>query len=236
MHILPVIDLKGGLVVRGVAGRRDDYRPLVSPLCGAADPALVAGAFAEHFGLREVYLADLDAIAGAAPAVAAYQRVMAAGARLWVDAGLRQAGQAAALAGVHRVVAGSETLDGPEALARLVEAHGPRVVFSLDLRDGRPLASGRWPAGGAAAIARRAVACGVARLIVLDVARVGTGTGAGTEGLLGELAALPAEVYVGGGARGREDLARWKALGAAGALVASALHDGRLSREDLASL
>ena len=30
MKILPVIDLKGGVVVRGVAGRRDEYRPIVS--------------------------------------------------------------------------------------------------------------------------------------------------------------------------------------------------------------
>jgi phosphoribosylformimino-5-aminoimidazole carboxamide ribotide isomerase len=42
-------------------------------------------------------------------------------------------------------------------------------------------------------------------------------------------------VYMAGGLRGRDDLAAVKASGAAGILVASALHDGRLAAEDLAA-
>ena len=69
MRILPVIDLKGGLVVRGVAGRRQEYRPVVSRLTPSSRPIDVAGAFRDHLGLDHLYLADLDAIAGAAPAL-----------------------------------------------------------------------------------------------------------------------------------------------------------------------
>ena len=32
MRVIGVLDLKGGVVVRGVAGRRHEYRPIVSPL------------------------------------------------------------------------------------------------------------------------------------------------------------------------------------------------------------
>ena len=39
MEVIPVLDLKGGLVVRGVAGRRDEYRPVVQPvILGAGTP------------------------------------------------------------------------------------------------------------------------------------------------------------------------------------------------------
>jgi phosphoribosylformimino-5-aminoimidazole carboxamide ribotide isomerase len=241
MHVLPVIDLKGGVVVRGVGGRRDEYRPVVSPLCAGPGPLTVARAFADHFGLRELYLADLDALAGAPPARAVYARLADDGFLLWVDAGLRDEGQARALARgrVHRVVAGSETLAGAAALARMAEGLGERLVFSLDLRDGRALAPGDWGVNDdPRRVAAEALACGARRMIVLDLARVGTGGGAGTEELIRHLAgARPqVEVYAGGGVRGRDDLARLKTLGARGALIASALHDGRLTRADLAGL
>jgi phosphoribosylformimino-5-aminoimidazole carboxamide ribotide isomerase len=72
-------------------------------------------------------------------------------------------------------------------------------------------------------------------LIVLDLARVGLGGGTGTEALSARLAeAYPdVEVFAGGGVRGSEDLHRLRACGAAGVLVASALHDRRLQPGDL---
>src|SRR5262245_21166404 len=151
MKLIPVLDVKGGIVVRGVAGRRDDYRPLVSRLSASCEPVAVADAFRRHFGLTELYLADLDALAGAAPALALYRSL--SGFHLWVDAGLRQAADAAPLvdAGVDSLVAGLETLVGPDELAALCRAYGRRVVFSLDLRQGRPL--GDW--GDSTAIAAK---------------------------------------------------------------------------------
>src|SRR5262249_8714017 len=141
MRVLPVLDLKGGVVVRGVGGRRHEYRPVVSPLSPSPDPLAVAQAFRARFGLTELYLTDLDALAGAAPALPAYAAPRGRGFRLWVDAGVRRAEDAAPLAaaGVEGIVLGLETLAGPGVLAALCRAHGKRVVFSLDLKDGRPL-------------------------------------------------------------------------------------------------
>ena len=65
--ILPVIDLKGGIVVRGVAGQRDQYRPVESCFTADAQPASVAMGLTERFCFRQVYVADLDAIGGAEP-------------------------------------------------------------------------------------------------------------------------------------------------------------------------
>src|SRR5437868_13104425 len=75
MPILPVIDLMGGQVVRGVAGRREAYRPMVSTLTDSSDPLAVACAFRKRFGFEELYLADLDAIAGGEPASALYKQL-----------------------------------------------------------------------------------------------------------------------------------------------------------------
>ena len=79
---------------------------------------------------------------------------------------------------------------------------------------------------------------GVRRLLVLDLARVGLGGGIGTRDLCARLcSAFPkVEVSAGGGVRHRGDLEELRACGVGAALVASALHDGRLTRADLDGL
>jgi phosphoribosylformimino-5-aminoimidazole carboxamide ribotide isomerase len=239
MRALPVLDLKNGLVVRGVAGRRDDYRPVISKITPSAVPVDVARAFRDHFGLAELYLADLDAIAGTPPALGTYDKLHRDGFRLWIDAGIREekVARVLATAGIEGIVAGLETLAGPETLWRLCQEHGERLVFSLDLKGGRPLArSPAWKSPDPWAIARQAVeACGVRRVVVLDLARVGVGEGTGTESLCRQLAEqFPhVELTAGGGVRDLNDLRRLGQCGVARVLVASALHDGRLTRQDL---
>src|SRR5437867_1140894 len=99
--ILPVLDLMAGRVVRGIAGRRHEYQPLAP----TSDPRTIAESFRDRFGLGTLYLADLDAIAGQAPALCLYERLIEAGFALWVDAGLKETRDAAPLvrAGVTRI-------------------------------------------------------------------------------------------------------------------------------------
>ena len=107
-----------GQVVRGIAGRRHTYQPIRSPLVASADPMVIGRAFRSHFNFHQFYLADLDAIAGKPPAIATYSALQAEGFQLLADAGLRTAADAAALfaAGVAGIVAGLETLRGPDVL------------------------------------------------------------------------------------------------------------------------
>jgi phosphoribosylformimino-5-aminoimidazole carboxamide ribotide isomerase len=238
MRILPVLDIMAGQVVRGIGGLRHEYRPIVSQLTTSTAPLDVALAIRRQFGLADLYIADLDAIAGGLPALATYAGLRAAGLRLWVDAGLRYAAAAASLpeAGVDVLVFGLETLHDPSELARACDRYGPRVVFSLDLRDGEPLGDRKaWEHGDAASVVEQAVAAGARRLIVLDLTRVGTCAGVGTEVLCQRIVQShpSVEVIAGGGVRGVEDLRRLQACGVGGVLLASALHDGRLLPEEL---
>jgi len=92
----------------------------------------------------------------------------------------------------------------------------------------------RWSRPDAYSIATQAIGFGVRRLIVLDLARVGLGTGLGTEGLCRQLAREHPEVQItaGGGIRDAEDLRRLAECGVHSVLVASALHDGQLRPKD----
>ncbi len=244
MRIVPVLDVMHGEVVRGVGGRRQEYRPIVSRLTRSSRPLHVANALASHFGCRELYVADLDAISGREPSWPLYSALREQGFRLWVDAGIRQMTQTCSLAdaGIDSIIAGLETISGPAELAKMAHAFGDRLVFSLDLHQGEPLGDlNPWRARrvnaavSAEAIVQEAVRLGVRRLLVLDLARVGLDGGTGTRELCARLCARHPQLSVsaGGGVRHRGDIDELRNTGVQAVLVASALHDGRLTRADL---
>ncbi len=241
MLIIPVLDILGRQVVRGIAGERQNYRPIVSPLTKSTDPRDVATAIRDQFGLSRFYVADLDAIAGNAPDFDIYDRLQNAGFDLSVDAGLRSIEQARTLqkSSVAGIIAALETLPELFTLEELVKVVGPdRLTFSLDLKGGVPVASTGWDGQRPAKIAEQAVGVGVQRMIVLDIAQVGTNSGNASEDLCAELIQTypDLEIITGGGVRGLADLQRLQRCGVKGVLIASALHDGRLTPEDLAGL
>ncbi len=241
LRVIPVLDLKEGRAVRAIGGDRHHYQPLRTQLHVDSDPVGVARAFREVLGLGELYVADLDAIAGGTPSWSLYQAIRALGLDLWVDAGMRDRTALAPLraAGVSSLVVGLETVGGPGALAGIVsEMSSRQLVFSLDLHAGLPLIGGdpaEWGTADPLALARSAVALGIRRILILDLARVGTGCGTGTMTLLKRLREEDPEleITVGGGIADREEMVALAKAGANGVLIGSAFHDGRLRRADL---
>ena len=218
MRVVPVIDLKGGTAVHAVRGERERYRPV-------DDPLSLARRFRDALGLDELYVADLDAIGGAGGNDRVI-RALAREARVMLDAGVSEPERARALLdlGVHRVVVGTETLTAADSLDRLL----PDAVLSVDLRDGRTLSPdpqlAGLPALDAVALLHRE---GLHEVIVLDLTRVGSDAGPDV-GSIAELhAAFPdLALLAGGGVRDAGDLRALADAGAAGALVATALHRG----------
>ena len=251
MEIIPVLDLAGGLAVHARAGERARYQPVrsvLSPDC-VGDPLALIRAFRERLGAERCYVADLDAIGGGAVQGSVLRRLAhlegPPGGPLLVDAGTRSPDGAMELLslGASEVVVGLETIRAFADLRSVVEAVGRhRVVFSLDLRMGHPIVhSDRGRADGfsadALSLATRAVESGVTSLVLLDLARVGTGQGVDL-GLLGTLRrCLPdIRLLAGGGVRSRRDLDRMRDAGCDGTLVASALHDGSITAADVSGL
>ena len=234
-----------GQVVRGVGGRRDEYRPITSVLSADARPRSVAAALAAA-GFRDTYVADLDAIAGAQPAWRTYGELIDCGLAPWIDAGLRTADEAQALADFRHagqslagIIAGLESLESPAALHEMCRRLGSRLIFSLDLKRGLPLSgSAAWQGLDPRQIALVALRAGVRRMIVLDLARVGMADGVGTQPLCRTLRAVATDLEIvgGGGVRSLDDLRNLAAAGCDAALVASALHDGRLTHEECLAL
>lgn len=240
--ILPVLDLKQGLVVRGVAGEREKYIPINSRWCEGAKVADVARRLREVFHFDSCYLADLDAIAGGEPNWQLYEEVIAAGFAPWIDAGTTSVDRAGRIAEFiasrsprGRVIVGLESVPDVATLAGIGRRIGwTRLVFSLDLKHGEPLApSFGWAGQTPEQIAETAVTIGVRSLIVLDLAAVGVGQGVPTLELCRRLRrSYPTlEIITGGGVRDVADVRQVHESGCDAALVASALHDGRILPE-----
>jgi phosphoribosylformimino-5-aminoimidazole carboxamide ribotide isomerase len=244
MRVIGVLDLAAGGAVHAVAGRRDRYRAVRSCLVARpGDAAGLARAYRDVLALRDVYVADLDAIVAGAPQRALLRAVAraAAPARVLVDAGIANVEQARrALAdGATHVVVGLETLPSIAALETVVRGvGGERVIFSLDLRDGEPvIRAGAEGHPDPLVVADRAAGTGVSSILVLDVARVGTGRGVDLALVRGVRRVCPAvAVLVGGGVRDRAELEALAAADVDGVLVATALHDGRLTVKDVEAL
>jgi phosphoribosylformimino-5-aminoimidazole carboxamide ribotide isomerase len=242
MQIIPVLDLLNGVVVRGVAGRRETYRPVESQICGSAEPLTVARAFRDQFGLDRLYVADLDAILHHRPNIETYQQLANDGLSLLVDAGINDLTSATTVleAGADSIIVGLESLPHFEFLGSLIgHCSAQKVVFSLDLMQGKPLVRNLdWLNLAPLQIAQLALEQGTTRLIVLDLVQVGVGTGVSTLELCAAIRAKSPkiELITGGGVRNRGDLQLLASQQLDGVLVASALHNGRLSRGDLDSL
>jgi len=247
MRVIPVIDLTDGTAVHAVRGERERYRPVRSALAGdGGDPLTLARAFRSELGLDELYVADLDAIGGesgrgGAGDDGALLAALARDARVMIDAGVGAPAWARALLdfGAHRVIVGTETLSGPDALDRLLaELPAGAVILSVDLREGRLLSPDAELAGLAALDAvARLHRTSLREAIVLDLARVGSGAGPDVALIAAIHAAFSdLELLAGGGVRDVEDLRALDAAGAAGALVATALHSGVIGARELEAI
>jgi phosphoribosylformimino-5-aminoimidazole carboxamide ribotide isomerase len=237
MRLIPVMDLMRGQVVRAVRGERSTYQPLRSQLCAGSEPVVVAHALLTHCQSPCLYLADLDALQGGEVQVAALQALLIAMPRceLWLDAGFADREAATVLlarmgplAARITPVFASESLRDAKALQALLDLGieaGP--VLSLDRRQGVHLD---------AAQAWHTPATWPRRVIVMTLERVGAGAGPDLSTLAQVQALAPQAQLIGaGGVRNMADLAAARAAGACAWLVASALHDGGISAEELAA-
>jgi phosphoribosylformimino-5-aminoimidazole carboxamide ribotide isomerase len=222
MKIVPVIDLKQGRVVHARHGRRDHYRPIETPLAPGSDPIAVVEGLLRLHPFPCVYAADLDAIEHRGN----HDRTFKAlhdrfpEVEFWIDNGLARAGEATAWLRAHRgcLVVGSESQKDTALLHAL--ADHPRVILSLDFRGDEFVGpkdildeTALWPM----------------RVIAMSLAHIGAARGPD----LARVASLAQRaedcaIHAAGGVRHIQDLLDLARVGAAGALVATALHDGSI--------
>jgi HisA/HisF family protein len=230
LQAIPVIDLMRGEVVRARMGDRASYRPLESLLSPSSDAVAVVRDLLAIYPFPTLYVADLDAIRRNGDNFPALRRIRAEfpTLQMWVDNG---AADPAALEGLVCADLGA-TVIGSESQrdSALIAQHrgSRRIVLSLDFR-------GDAFQGPSEILAEPAL--WPRRIIVMALARVGSNAGPD----LARFATIRSiaggrEIYAAGGVRDSADLSALKNAGAAGALIATALHERRVVGADLEAI
>jgi HisA/HisF family protein len=237
LKVIPVIDILNEVAVHAVRGKRSEYKPLESNLTTSTKPIEVARTF-KTLGFNELYIADLDAIIDCRSSFLDLKQIFdETGLSLMVDSGITSIERAQKLleTGVSKLIVGSETLHSIDFVAEAVERFSSgAVVLSLDLKEGKVLVQPDFSGPtDPLQLLREFRAIGVSQVIVLDLARVGSGEGVDVDFLKEIINELGMDIYVGGGVRGIDDLVELKNLRISGALIATALHTGKISMAEL---
>ena len=257
MQIIPVIDLMHGQVVHAKRGNRKHYQALQSTLCTTTNPLSVLAALLKLYPFDTIYIADLDAILGLSDHTEIIRELSRAYPTInfWLDCGIRQV-NARALYGYKnsnyddtdsddansnntdyennniRVVIGSENIANLQDYRAISYACESKHVLSLDYSATSALGLGElhqsahfWP-DDAICMTLNAVGneqgLDIDRILVLNQLNLAR--------------KKPAKLYAAGGIRHIEDLNTAKNMGLAGALVATALHNGSLKAMDIAHI
>ena len=243
MRIVPVIDIRDGRAVAGRSADRARYAPVMSRLRGGmiedlSEPRALARAFARTLGSERIYVADLDRIERTGDNDATLRAILddhPALTVLW-DGGFATATAATTAATARPRLApivASESLASP-ALDRPTPGTEP-AWLGIDLEAGGLRArSDAVAALDETDLLARGLEAGVGGCVVVHLGGIGTGAGLPRERLSRLRRAAPTlPMIAGGGIATLDDLLFMRAAGFEGALVATALHDGRLRAADL---
>jgi phosphoribosylanthranilate isomerase len=231
LELLPAVDVAGGQagqLVQGVAGWEKRF----------GDP-LEAALRWQEAGAEWIHLVDLDAAFGRG-----HNRELLASiigrldVRVELSGGIRDdESLAAAMAtGCRRVNIGTAALEEPEWCAAAIATWGDRVAVGLDVR-GRTLAARGWTreGGDLYEVLARLEAEGCARYVVTDVNKDGMLQGPNLQLLRDVCAVTDRPVVASGGITELADLEALAGLvgdGVEGAIIGTALYEGRFTLEE----
>jgi phosphoribosylformimino-5-aminoimidazole carboxamide ribotide isomerase len=228
MRVIPAIDLRGGLCVRlhqGDYGRETVF---------GDDPEAIAARW-ETDGASLIHLVDLDGAKSGRPVnVEPVQRIVKrVSVPCQLGGGVRDEATISEwlVAGLDRVVVGTQALRDPEWFRVMARAYPGRLVLGLDAREGKVATQG-WLETSTVVAASLAVQfedLPLAAIVYTDIARDGTLEGPNLEATRALAERVRTPVIASGGVGSLKDLERLAALPIVGSIVGRALYEGRFS-------
>lgn len=232
MQIIPVIDLLHGKVVHAKQGKRDDYQAIQSQLCDGSEPLTIVAALLKLYPFQTLYIADIDAIMGVGNSDALIESIIITYPNItfWLDCGIKQM-NARWLYNASNIkpVLGSENIESLQVYRAISYACQSKHVLSLDYSATSAMGISDlhnkahfWP-DETICMTLNAVgsANGVDKLRLQELIR------------LNSARKSPSKLYAAGGVRNMDDLRTLANIKLAGALIATALHNGSITSKDL---
>lgn len=224
MQIIPVIDLKGGIVVHAVGGDRQHYQAVHrhSILTSGSDIDAVLRGFLAMHAFGTFYIADIDAITGIGNHKTLIDKMVEQWPEIefWIDSG-------SSLTDLtpgndkRKIVIGTESQSGQPTLSE----HD--FILSLDFKQQLPAGDPAWFSD---------YRYWPEQVIVMTLNRVGSNLGPDFDKLAALRASNPdTRLIAAGGVRDARDLDRLQAIGIDAVLVATSLHTGAINARDLSN-
>ena len=232
MRILPAIDLIDGKCVRLKQG---DF---AQKTIYSADPVEVAMGF-EQAGLKYLHLVDLDGAKGGKPTNLDILERIASKTSLTIDFG----GGISSIqnlkdvlnAGADQVNIGSLAVRDPELVKEWINAYGPKIVLSADVR-GRNIATNAWQDASEITLMDFLTdfsTAGLQYVACTDVSKDGMMSGPAVE-LYEELSAsFNLRLIASGGVSTPQDLEKLASLQLDGVIIGKAIYEGTITFEEL---
>jgi phosphoribosylanthranilate isomerase len=235
LELLPAVDVQAGRAVQLVQGVAGSEKVFGDPMAAALNW--------QRRGAEWIHLVDLDAAFGRGENGSLLAEIIGRlDITVELSGGIRddETLTAALATGCRRINIGTAALEQPNWCAKAIAEYGDRVAISLDVRD-RTLAARGWTrdAGDLYETLARLDADGCARYVVTDVERDGMLQGPNLDLLRDVCAATDRPVVASGGITALADLAALQGLldhGVEGAIVGTALYEGRFTLEDALAL
>jgi phosphoribosylformimino-5-aminoimidazole carboxamide ribotide isomerase len=225
MQIIPVIDLKDGLVVHAVRGNREYYQPIHqnSQLTDSSDIHTVLSRFLQLYPFKQFYIADLNAISGFGSHQVLIDDVQQSypDIHFWLDNGCQFSEIKPGRPNLQQVI-GTESQQLPPTVTT------KDYILSLDYKDQQRKGPAVW-------FEQSAYWPDV--VIAMTLNQVGSDSGPDKEKLIQLQRAHPKKKWVAaGGVRNQSDLVWLEKNGIHSALLATALHNGSINKQILQSL
>ena len=236
MQVIPVIDLLNGTVVHAQQGQRQHYQPIQSVLSASSDVFSIVEGLLKLYPFRTIHIADIDAITNTGSHFEQIELLSGLYPQVtwWVDNGVRNVNARLLYAPQAniRAVFGSEHIHTLQDYRAISYAYASRQVLSLDMLSYKELGAAElhitglyWPDD----------------VLCMTLNNVGSNGGPDIARLqtlqsLNRMRKKTANIFAAGGVRNIKDLIALKQLGLNGALVASALHNGEITAQQLSLL
>jgi len=232
MLVIPAIDLKDGLCVRLLQGKKEAVTTYSN------NPAKTAKRW-ESYGAKLLHIVDLDgAFTGSQKNLNAIIKIrQAVKIPVQVGGGIRNIGAVLNLfsAGINRVIIGTAAIEDPEFLTYSCRKYPGKILVGIDAKNGMVATRG-WEevtTTEAKTLAQHLEIIGIAGIIYTDITRDGmlTGPNIGATKEMVESVKMP--VIASGGVSGIDDIKNLMSIkNLWGVITGKAIYSGALNLEE----
>jgi phosphoribosylformimino-5-aminoimidazole carboxamide ribotide isomerase len=223
-RIVFVTDLLDGKVVHAIKGEREKYQPVEnSKVCNSAQPIEMISAIKP----KEVYIADLDRLQHTGNNFEVIKKISAL-TKTMVNIGVEKNDDIEKCIGIADTVILSSEASSFEIMKYASRNYPGKTSITIDIKNGSILTKDEKLKKEPEELVNLLNEFKIKDIVIIDLSKVGTGAGI-NEDFLREIKGISNHnILFGGGIRDMNDIGTLKEIGISGALVATAVHNGKI--------